>query len=124
MSEIRKKLAELSNGESSMWAGKARLRSENRIWLKKSQAIAFEVLEALDEKGLTQKKLAAMMKVTPQFINTIVKGNVNLTLETISRLEKALGIQLISIVTFETGIAKRTQKVSAKLKKSSDRKAA
>jgi ribosome-binding protein aMBF1 (putative translation factor) len=35
------------------------------------------------------------MKVSPQQINKIVKGQENLTLETISKLEIALNIQLI-----------------------------
>ncbi len=41
MSEIRKKLGELSNGESSAWAEKSHKGYENCDWLKKSQAIAF-----------------------------------------------------------------------------------
>ncbi len=107
MSEIRRKLGALSKGESSEWAAKAQWRKENRAWLKKSQAIAFEVLEALDEKKITQKKLAGQMHVTPQYINNIVKGKENLTLETIAKLEKALSIELMTIMKFERKV-KRT----------------
>jgi plasmid maintenance system antidote protein VapI len=70
------------------------------------------VLEALDEKKLTQKKLAELMKVTPQYVNNIVKGSENLTLETIAKLEKALGIELMTVVRFELKAAKDTPKVS------------
>ena len=128
MSEIRKKLGELSNGESSAWAEKAKWRRENRDWLKKSQAIAFEVLGALDEKKLTQKKLADLMKVTPQYINNIVKGRENLTLETIAKLEKTLNIKLITIVSIEqktnTNIQKITSRAKTAKSKTTSKKAA
>jgi len=41
------------------------------------------------------------MGVTPQYINKIVKGKENLTLETIAKIEKALGITLIEVPSFE-----------------------
>lgn len=44
---------------------------------------------------LSQKQLAERMDVSPQQISKIVKGQENLTLETISNLEIALGIQII-----------------------------
>ena len=36
-----------------------------------------------------------MIGVSPQYVNKIVKGKENLTLDTISKLEQALGIKLI-----------------------------
>ena len=42
------------------------------------------------------------MDVSPQYINKVVKGNENLTLETISKIESVLGITLIEIPSFET----------------------
>ena len=125
MSETRRKLGELSKGESSTWAEKAKWRKENRAWLKKSQAIAFEVLEALDEKQLTQKKLAALMSVTPQYINNIVKGRENLTLETIAKLENALGIELMTVVKFERNVTELPkQTVKPSVSRSTNKKAA
>ena len=93
--------------------------------MRRSHAIAFEVLEALDEKKLTQKKLAAIMNVTPQYVNNIVKGRENLTLETIAKLEKALGIELMTIVKFQrkvTEISKQT--VKATVRRTTNKKAA
>ena len=46
---------------------------------------------------MTQKKLAEIVGVSPQYINKVVKGRENLTLETIVKMEKALGIALIEI---------------------------
>lgn len=50
----------------------------------------------LDRKGLSQKELASKMGVTPQYINKIVKGKENLSLKSISKIEEALEITLIS----------------------------
>jgi len=48
--------------------------------------------------------LADKMEVSAQYINKIVKGSENLSLETISKLENALGIQLIEVVGFSSSI--------------------
>jgi len=53
----------------------------------------------LKELNWTQAKLADEMKVSPQYVNKIVKGRENLTLETIALLETALGISLITVQT-------------------------
>jgi transcriptional regulator with XRE-family HTH domain len=70
-------------------------RLANRSWIKRSQAIAIKILLKLEELGLSQKDLAAKMKVTPQYINKIVKGHENLTLDLLDKLEEALGIDLL-----------------------------
>jgi transcriptional regulator with XRE-family HTH domain len=79
------------------WLKEASWRQENKAWLERSAQIAFQVLETLSEQKRTQKDLAEAMGVSPQFVNKIVKGSENLTLETISKLEKALNLQLIEI---------------------------
>ena len=48
---------------------------------------------------MTQKSLAAKLDVSPQQVNKILKGHENLTLETISRIEEALGMELVTIIT-------------------------
>ena len=80
---------------NSKWIEEAKKRKANRYWQKHSQKIAIKVLKAIREKGIKQKQLAEMVGVSPQQINKIVKGNENLTLETIAKLENALNIALI-----------------------------
>lgn len=82
---------------TSGWLQKAKWRKENKYWLKKSQKIALNILQALDNLGITQVDLAEKLNVEPQQINRIVKGSENLTLKTICKLEIALGITLISV---------------------------
>jgi ribosome-binding protein aMBF1 (putative translation factor) len=95
MNDLKEKLSNLTSDQPSNWKAKAKYRRENREWLKKSAAIAVKVLDALKAQNLSQKDLADRMNVSPQQINKIVRGQENLTLETISNLEIALGIQLI-----------------------------
>ncbi|HLO44261.1 MAG TPA: helix-turn-helix transcriptional regulator [Leadbetterella sp.] len=79
-------------------------RQANRAWLRKSQSIAIKILSTLKTQGISQKELAEKMGVSPQMVNKILKGSENLTLETISKIEIALGIHLIE--TAETLKAK------------------
>lgn len=76
---------------------------ENKEWLDRSANIAIKILSTLRHNRKenrfpnTQKDLAEIMNITPQQVNKMVKGTENLTLETISRVEKALDIQLIDL---------------------------
>ena len=94
---IEKFLALVSD-KTSDFEKKALWRKANKNWLKKSSGIAIKVLRALSDQGSSQKKLAEKMEVSAQYINKIVKGSENLSLETISKLESALGIRLIEVV--------------------------
>ena len=79
----------------SKWKENAEWRRENHQWLRYSQSIALKVLRVMDEKGLTQSRLAEMMGCSQQYVSAILKGSSNMTLETISRLEETLDIDLI-----------------------------
>jgi ribosome-binding protein aMBF1 (putative translation factor) len=95
MNNLKEKLSTLVSDQPSDWKAKAKYRRDNRDWLKKSAAIAIRVLDALKAQNLSQKELAERMSISPQQISKIVKGQENLTLETISNLEIALGIQIV-----------------------------
>lgn len=95
MNNLKEKLSKIASDQPSDWKSKAKYRRDNRDWLKKSAAIAVQILTALKSQSLSQKDLAKLMDVSPQQINKIVKGQENLTLETISSLEKALSIKII-----------------------------
>lgn len=91
------RLKELAAGKMSSWKEEANWYRQNSGWLKQSSKIAFRILSELDEKGLSQKELALRMNVSPQYVSKIVKGKENLSLETIWKIEEALGITLISV---------------------------
>ena len=70
---------------------------ENKDWLRKSAKIALCVRRVLRVKGITQQELAARMNVSPQYVGRILKGQENLTLAVIAKLERALQVTIISI---------------------------
>ncbi len=86
------------------WIDDSIFYQNNQEWLDRSAKIALKVIRTLRANRIasiypgTQKELAEKMAVSPQQINKIAKGTENLTLETISRLEKALSIQLVELV--------------------------
>ncbi|MDT3738997.1 MAG: helix-turn-helix transcriptional regulator [Candidatus Kapabacteria bacterium] len=101
MSESENILSGLISDEVSNWKTKAEYRIANKSWLDKSAIIALKILKHLKKEGTSQKQLAEMVNVSPQQINKIVKGSENLTLETISKIEDALGIKLVAVENFE-----------------------
>ncbi len=79
----------------STWREEAEWRRDNWSWLRHSQMIAAKVLLQMKQKGLTQKALAERMNCTQQYVSKILKGKENMSLDTLSKLEDALGINLI-----------------------------
>jgi len=73
-----------------------RFRDENKAWLRESKRVAMKVLKALKSQGLSQKYLAEQMGVSPQYVNKLVKGKENFTLETLVKLQSTLGIPLLA----------------------------
>ncbi len=91
----------LVSQKKSGWLEKAKWSEDNSAWLEKSALIAIKILRAIKDQGSSQKKMAEKLEVSALFINKIVKGNENLSLETISKLVIALGIQLIEVPGFK-----------------------
>lgn len=97
---INEKLKSIAVKDTT-WREKAIWRQENREWLDRAAKIAVKILSTLrtnrseGKSPSTQKELAEILNVTPQQVNKIVKGGENLTLETITRLEIALGVNLM-----------------------------
>ncbi|NTU52992.1 MAG: helix-turn-helix transcriptional regulator [Chlorobiaceae bacterium] len=83
--------------QSSGWLERADWFEANQSWLDRSADIALRVLSTLDERNMPQKELARFIGISPQRVSKIVKGSENLTFETISKLEAALGVPLIEV---------------------------
>ena len=79
----------------STWREEAEWRRDNWSWLRHSQKIAVKGLLQMKQEGLTQKALAERMDCTQQYVSKILKGKENMSLDTLSKLEDALGINLI-----------------------------
>ena len=68
---------------------------EVRIFVRQYTDIVLRINTLLQEKGYTQKDLADKMKKRPSEINKWLKGNHNLTLKTLAKLEAELGEPII-----------------------------
>ena len=77
------------------WREKAEWRRENRRWLRYSGFIAITVMHRLEELNMSQKDLAEKMNCSPQYVSKLLKGSENLTLDTISKLEECLELDLV-----------------------------
>ena len=93
---IDKELSVLEKHEvKTDWREKAEWRRENRRWLRYSGFIALTVMHRLEELKMSQKELAEKMNCSPQYVSKLLKGSENLTLDTISKLEECLNLDLV-----------------------------
>lgn len=95
--EKKEKLKQMASATPSGWLKDAENRIKDQAWRTRSAEIALVVLRSLRNQGISQKGLAERMGVSAPHLNKLLKGNENLTLESISKLEAALGIQLVTI---------------------------
>ena len=95
MKSIVEKLKEHSSPTPSKWRERAEFRRANKSWLRFSQHVAMMMLDKMESLGLTQKDLASRMECSQQYISKILKGQENLSLETICRIEDALDLELL-----------------------------
>lgn len=95
MNKIIQKLAEHKSDSPSRWKEAAEYRIANRDWLKYSQRIAMSMLDKMEELGLTQKSLAVRMGCSQQYVSKILKGQENLSIETLCKIESALELTLL-----------------------------
>ena len=85
----------------SKYLQNAKFRIENKKWLSYSSNIALRVLAAIEENDhITNESLAQMIGVSPEYMNQVLKGQENLSLETIAKLSEALNVELITFPKF------------------------
>lgn len=96
--EILSKLNAHISETPSKWRENAEWRMSNKTWLRYSQRIAMMMLDKMEELGLTQKLVAERMGCSQQYISRVLKGTENLSIETISKIEAALGLEILEPV--------------------------
>lgn len=93
--EINSGLKAHGSSEPSKWRKNAEWRMANKSWLRYSQQIAMMMLDRMEELELTQKSLAEKMGCSQQYISRVLKGRENLSIETISKIESALELEIL-----------------------------
>lgn len=93
--KVMERLRKHAEAMHSDWRERAEWRRSNRDWIRRSQNIALRMLNSMEEQHLTQRALAERMGCTQQYISKVLKGQENLSLETLVKIEDALGIELL-----------------------------
>jgi len=73
------------------------MNTEKRLTDKK-KALAARITKILEEKGWTQRDLAREIGMKDSYVSALMKGELNLTLKTITVLEQGLGEKLIDML--------------------------
>lgn len=97
MDRIISKLKQHQSSTPSKWRENAEWRLANKSRLRYSQQIAMMMLDKMDELNMTQKKLAELMGCSQQYVSKVLKGQENLSLEILSKIERCLNIQILSV---------------------------
>ncbi len=93
--EIVSKLKTHQSSTSSKWRENAEWRMANKTWLRHSQQIAMMMLDKMEKLGMTQKRLSELMGCSQQYVSKVLKGQENLSLETLTKIERCLHIQIL-----------------------------
>ena len=93
--EIISKLKEHQSPTPSKWRENAEWRIKNKAWLRHSQHIAMMMLDKMEELHMSQKQLSELMGCSQQYVSKVLKGQENLSLETISKIESCLNIEIM-----------------------------
>ena len=94
--EIISKLKKHQPSTPSRWRENAEWRIANKSWLRYSQQIAMMMLDRMEELHMSQKQLAELMGCSQQYVSKVLKGQENLSLETLSKIERCLNLQIIA----------------------------
>jgi ribosome-binding protein aMBF1 (putative translation factor) len=94
MSEVVSKLEQFQSSTSSCWREKAEHRQNNKTWIRYSQKIAMKMLDKMEELHLNQTQLAERMECSQQYVSKVLRGQENLSIETMVKIEQALNIQI------------------------------
>ena len=84
-----------SSPTPSKWRENAEWRRANKAWLPYSRKIAIKIAMAMHDQNMSQRQLADSMGCSPQYVSRLLKGEENLSLETICKLESALNVPIL-----------------------------
>jgi ribosome-binding protein aMBF1 (putative translation factor) len=104
MNKTTKYLSSHQSSSQSKRSEEAQWRRDNSRWLGYSRFITMKIMQAMDEQKVTQSMLASRIGCSQQYVSNLLKGSSNMTLETISKIEDALEIDIVkSALTMVSG---------------------
>ena len=94
--EIVSKLKKHQPSTPSRWRENAEWRIANKSWLRYSQQIAMMMLDRMEELHMSQRQLAELMGCSQQYVSKVLQGQDNISLDTLSKIERCLNLQIIA----------------------------
>lgn len=70
---------------------------QNRCWLTLSQDISLCIHYYLQQKNISRSQFASRLGVSVAYVSKLLKGREKLNLETIAKIQNALGEQIIQV---------------------------
>lgn len=71
------------------------MEQEVKDWEKYSRQIVLAMSKRMAELVMTQQMLAEKMNCTQQYVSKVLKGQKNMSLETLCKIESALNIEIL-----------------------------
>ncbi len=95
--EAIERLSRYQSHEDSTWrVEEERLQyAKSKGWLRYSRRIAIKVALAMKQQNLSRQDVAERIGCSPQYVSRLLKGEENLSLETICKLESALNVAIL-----------------------------
>jgi antitoxin component HigA of HigAB toxin-antitoxin module len=97
LDRIIERLSRYESPTPSEWREKEAVyqTAKSQGWLKYSRKIAIKVAMSMKYQNISRQELAERMGCSPQYVSRLLKGEENLSLETICKLEEALNIAIL-----------------------------
>lgn len=94
INNVMERLRKHAEARDCGWRGRAEWRRDNVSWIRRSQAIAVKMLNKMKQEHITQTALAGQLGCTQQYVSKLLKGQENITLEMLTKIEAALDIPI------------------------------
>ena len=107
MEDLDRTIKAISVPSTEDWIAGVEWRKANKFWIRKSADISLRILDALEELGWNKARLAKELGVSPQQVSKYVRGEENFKLETICKLEKVLGKELIGVMQSDEVVVRK-----------------
>lgn len=91
---VMERLRKHAEAKDCGWRSRAEWRRNNASWIRRSQSIAVMMLNRMKQKHITQTALASQLGCTQQYVSKLLKGQENITLEMLTKIEAALDIPI------------------------------
>lgn len=93
----KEKFLKLVSQSDKDWAEKFGKEISEDNQLELNTKVVLRIIDFMDERGLKQVDLAKLLGTSPQYVNKLLRGGENMTLETVEKYGRTLGVKLVDV---------------------------